>query len=130
LRQAHFFPIRAHVLCHSLAILDVHAHQVWKKKAPANIDVTSIAFNTRQPPRTLAEWGLPIPAESLKLRPGASQARPTGGLQVFPKCHRKKSGRDGESCRKILGSDESGESSRVAGAKGGQLPKGNFYENC
>ena len=130
LRQSHFFSIRAHVLCHPLAILIFHARQVWKKKAPSNIDVNTIAFNTRQSPRTLAEWGLPIPVESLKLRPGTSHARPTSGLQVFPKCHRKKSGRNGESCRKILWSDESGESSRVAGAKGGQLPKGNFYENC
>ncbi len=43
---------------------------------------------------------------------------------LFPKSHRKKSGRNGNSCRKILLSDESGESSRAAGAKGGQLPKG------
>jgi hypothetical protein len=49
---------------------------------------------------------------------------------LFPKSHRKTSGLNGESCRKILWSDESGESSRVVGAKGGQLPKGNFYENC
>jgi hypothetical protein len=89
LRQGQFFPIGAHVLCHSLAIRVVHARQVWKKKAPANIDVTAIAFNTRQPPRTLAELGPPIPVESLELRPGASQARPDGGLRVFPKCHRK-----------------------------------------
>ena len=66
LRQGHFLSIRAHVLCHSLAILVVHARQVWKKKAPTNIDVTTIVFNTRQPPRTLAKSGL-----------------------LFPKCHRK-----------------------------------------
>jgi hypothetical protein len=79
LRQGHLFPIRAHVLCHSLAILDVHARQVWKKKAPENIDVTTIAFNTRQPPRTLAKPGL-----------------------LFPKCHRKKSGRNEETCGRIF----------------------------
>ncbi len=37
---------------------------------------------------------------------------------LFPKRHRKTSGRNGESCRKILLSDESGESSHAAGAKG------------
>ena len=89
LRQTHFFPIRAHVLCHTLAILVFHARQVWKKKVPSNIDVTTIVFNTRQPPHTLAECGLPIPVESPELRPGACQAGPDGGLRVFPKCHRK-----------------------------------------
>ena len=47
LRQGHFFPIRAHVLCQSLAILVFHARQVWKKKAVVNIDVNTIEFNTR-----------------------------------------------------------------------------------
>ena len=37
---------------------------------------------------------------------------------LFPKRHRKTSGRNGESCRKILGPDESGNSSHAAGAKG------------
>jgi hypothetical protein len=73
LRQGHFFSIRAHVLCHPLTILNVHARQVWKKKAPADIDVTTIAFNTRQPPLTFAKSGL-----------------------LFPKCHRNISGRNGE----------------------------------
>jgi hypothetical protein len=123
LRQSHFFPIRAHVLCHTLAILIFHARQVWKKKAPSNIDVNTIVFNTRHPPRTLAKLGLLIPVESLKLRPGASQARPDSGLQVFPKCHREKSGRDRESCRKILWSDESGESSQSCGVKRGATSK-------
>ena len=36
---------------------------------------------------------------------------------LFPKRHRKTSGRNGDSCRKILWSDESGDSSRAAGAK-------------
>ena len=124
LRLGHLFPIRAHVLCHSLAILDVHARQVWKKKAPADIDVTTIAFNTRQPPRTLAESGLPIPTEPTKLRPGVSHAKPDSELPVFPKRHRNKSGRNGERCRKILRSDESGDSSHAAEQKGSQLPKG------
>ena len=48
LRKGHFLPIRTHVLCQSLAILVFHARQVWKKKAVANIDVNTIAFNTRQ----------------------------------------------------------------------------------
>jgi len=43
---------------------------------------------------------------------------------LFPKRHRKTSGRNGDSGRKILRSDESGDSSHAAGAKGGQLPKG------
>jgi hypothetical protein len=49
---------------------------------------------------------------------------------LFSERHRKTSGRNGDSCRKILLSDESGESSYAAGAKGRQLPKGKFYENC
>jgi hypothetical protein len=102
LRQGHFFPKRAHVLCHSLAILDVHACQVWKKKAPADIDVTTIAFDTRQPLHTLAEWGLPIPAEPPKLWPGVSHTKPDSGLPAFPKCHRNKSGRNGGTCGKIF----------------------------
>ena len=118
LRQSHFFPKRAHVLCHSLAILVFHARQVWKKKAPSNIDVTTIAFNTRQPLHTLTKSGLPIPVEYAELRPGDSRARSDSRLRVFLKRHRKKSGRNGERCRKILWSDESGESSQVAGAKG------------
>ena len=51
------------------------------------------------------------------------------GIHCYYKCRRnvspksqKISGLSGKSCRKILGSDESGESSQVAGAKGG----GNF----
>ena len=118
LRQGHFFPIRAHVLCQSLAILVFHARQVWKKKAPSNIDVTTIAFDTRQPLRTLADSGLPIPAEPPKLRPGVSHTKPDSELPVFPKRHRNKSGRNGDSCRKILRSDESGDSSHAADAKG------------
>jgi len=43
---------------------------------------------------------------------------------LFPNRHRKTSGRNGDSCRKILRSDESGDSSHATGAKGGQLPKG------
>jgi hypothetical protein len=43
---------------------------------------------------------------------------------LFPKRYRKRSGRNGDSCHKILGSDESSDSSHAAGAKGGQLPKG------
>jgi hypothetical protein len=42
---------------------------------------------------------------------------------LFPKRHRKTSGRNGDSCRKILWSDESGESSLAAEQKGSQLPK-------
>jgi hypothetical protein len=42
---------------------------------------------------------------------------------LFPKRHRKTSGRNGESCRKILLSDESGESSHAAGAKGKSISK-------
>jgi len=37
---------------------------------------------------------------------------------LFPKRHRKTSGRNGDSCRKILRSDESGDSSHAADAKG------------
>ncbi len=37
---------------------------------------------------------------------------------LFPKRHRKTSGRNGDSCRKILRPDESGNSSHAAGAKG------------
>jgi len=118
LRQSHFFPKRAHVLCHPLAILVFHARQVWKKKALADIDVTTIVFNTRQPLCNLAESEQPVPAESPTLRPGASHARPDSGLRVFLKCHRNKSGRNGETCGKILLSDESGDSSHVADAKG------------
>ncbi len=124
LRQGHFFPKRAHVFCHSLAILDVHARQVWKKKAPTDIDVTTIAFNTRQPPRRLAKSELPIPVEFPKLQSGVSHTKPGSELRMFLKCHRNKSGRNGDSCCKILWSDESGDSSHVTGAKGGQLPKG------
>jgi hypothetical protein len=102
LRQGHFFPKRAHVLCHPLAILDVHARQVWKKKAPENIDVTTIAFDTRQPLHTLAEWGLPIPAEHSKLRSGVFHTKPDSELQVFLKCHRNKSGRNGETYGRIF----------------------------
>jgi hypothetical protein len=102
LRQSHFLSIRAHVLRHPLAILVFHARQVWKKKAPSNIDVTTIAFDTRQPLRTLADSGLPIPAEPPKLRPGAFRARPDSGLAEFPKCHRNKSGRNGETYGRIF----------------------------
>lgn len=83
LRQAHFFPIRPHVFCHTLAILVFHVGQVWKKKAPPDIDVKTIAFNTRQPPRTLAKSGLPVSVKFPELRPGASQA-PDSGLWRFP----------------------------------------------
>ena len=48
LRQGHFFSKSAHILGHTLAVLVIHARQVWKKKAPLNIDVNTIAFNTRQ----------------------------------------------------------------------------------
>jgi hypothetical protein len=54
LRQGHFSPKRPHVFSHSLAILDVHAGQVWKKMAAENIDVRTIVFNTRQASLTLA----------------------------------------------------------------------------
>ncbi len=118
LRQSQFFPKRAHVLCHPLAILVFHARQVWKKKAAADIDVTPIAFTTRQPPRTLAESELPIPVEPLRLRPGASHVKPDSGLRAFPKRHKNESGRNGDSCRKILWSDESGDSSYAADANG------------
>ena len=47
LRQGHFFPIRAHVLCQSPAILVFHARKVWRKRAVANIDVNTSVFNTR-----------------------------------------------------------------------------------
>jgi hypothetical protein len=99
LRQGHFLPIRAHVLCHPLAILDVHARQVWKKKAPADIDVKPIVFNTRHPPRTLAE-----------------------SLLLFPKGHRKISGRNGEICgRMFLGKMDSPIQLRMQTE--GQLPE-------
>ena len=55
LRQGHFFPVSAHVFRHPLAILVVHVRQFWTRKALKNIDVTSIAFNTRQPRRNLAK---------------------------------------------------------------------------
>ena len=48
LRPSHFFSESPHVLCHPLAILDVHAGEVWKKKSPSDIDVTTIAYNTIQ----------------------------------------------------------------------------------
>ncbi len=65
LRQCHFFPESSHIFCHSLAILGVHAGKVWKKKAAQNIDVSTIAFNTRQLSPILLEFDL------------------------FPECHRK-----------------------------------------
>lgn len=66
LRQSHFFSMSAHVFCHPLAILVIHARQFWKKKARQNIDVDSIEFNTRRSRRSLMNSSLP-----------------------FPKCHRK-----------------------------------------
>lgn len=105
LRQGHFFSIRAHVLCQSLAILVFHARQVWKKKAVANIDVNTIAFNTRQPPCTLAKWHPPIPVKSRELPPGAFHAESDTGRRVFPDCHRNrsnKSGLNGETCGRIF----------------------------
>lgn len=42
---------------------------------------------------------------------------------LFPKRHRKTSGRNGDSGRKILRSDESGDSSHAAGGKGGATSK-------
>jgi len=42
---------------------------------------------------------------------------------LFPKRHRKTSGRNGDSGRKILRSDESGDSSHAAGAKRGATSK-------
>lgn len=102
LRQSHLFPKRAHVLCDPLAILIFHARQVWKKNALENIDVTTIALDTRQRHCTLTKFGLPIPVESLGLRLGAFGGR----FLMTSKCHRKTSGRDGESRRKILMSDE------------------------
>lgn len=119
LRQSHFFPKRAHVLCHPLAILIFHACQVWKKKTMENIDVTTIVFNTRQQRRTLADLSLLVSAESLGLRFGTLDRR----FCTMPKRHRKSSGRHGESCRKILMSDESGKFSYAAGAKGRQTSK-------
>ena len=118
LRQSHFFPKRAHVLCHPLAILIFHACQVWKKKASADIDVTTIAFDTRQLFFNLAESGRPIPVEFPKLQSGVSHTKPDSELRVFLKCHRNKSGRNRERWRKILRSDESGDSSHAADAKG------------
>lgn len=58
LRQSHLLPKGTHVFCQSLAILVVHARQVWEKKSPENIDVKSIAFDTRQPYRILAFFDL------------------------------------------------------------------------
>lgn len=54
LRQGQFPPIRAHILRHPLAILDVHHLPFWKKKAGSDIDVNSSEFNTSQRLRTLA----------------------------------------------------------------------------
>jgi len=51
LRQRHFFSESPHVLCHPLAILDVHAGKVWKKRGRQNIDVTAIEYNTSTPLR-------------------------------------------------------------------------------
>jgi len=125
LRQGHFFSIRAHTLRYSLAILDVHAYQVWKKKAPENIDVTAIAFNTRQPPRTLAKSGLPIPVESLESRAGASYAKLASGIRVSHECHRKTSGRNGQRCGRII-SGGMNAPTQLRTQKGSQLPKGNL----
>jgi hypothetical protein len=43
--------------------------------------------------------------------------RLTLNASLFPKRHGNKSGRNGDSCRKILRSDESGKFSHAAGAK-------------
>jgi hypothetical protein len=42
---------------------------------------------------------------------------------LFPKRHRKTSGRNGATCRKILRSNESGDSSHAAGGKRGATSK-------
>ena len=61
LRQIQFFTIRAHVLCHPLAILVIHARKVWKKKARSNIDVNTIEYNARQSRQSLTKSGLLFP---------------------------------------------------------------------
>jgi hypothetical protein len=55
---------------------------------------------------------------TLRKRVDNGRHRLTLNASLFLKRHRKISGLNGESCRKILLSDESGESSRDAGAKG------------
>lgn len=105
LRQSHFFPKRAHVLCHSLAILVFHARQVWKKNPLADIDVKPIAFNTRHPPQTLAE-----------------------SLLLFPKCHGKKLDGTGKHAAELfLGKMNS--PTQLRSKRGVNFQKA-LYENC
>jgi hypothetical protein len=76
----------------------------------------------------LAELGLPLPVESLELRPGASHARPDSGLWVLPQI----TGKCLDGMRKhaagYFGQNERG-ASNCGRDRRDNFPKG-LYENC